>query len=100
MNSSPEPFSIRKCEHCQNWTNGNKVFCAHCGEIIDDSYRKEMAELEQKQQEQPLLWEWFKLKGSDSNPVLRIIGKFIQSGQAVLMGLISLITLLLLALPG
>ena len=36
----------KKCEHCNNWTDGDKAFCDTCGGILDFKYRKERDDLE------------------------------------------------------
>ena len=90
----------KKCEHCSNWTDGNRAFCEHCGEILDYKYRKEIHELEKKQENEPVLMKFIKIKNSDKNIFLFLIEKIIRGGQALVLGIIALVTLLLLALPG
>ena len=38
----------KKCEHCNNWTDGDKAFCDTCGGILDYKYRKERDDLEKE----------------------------------------------------
>ena len=38
----------KKCEHCNNWTDGDKAFCDTCGGILDFKYRKERDDLEKE----------------------------------------------------
>jgi len=97
--AKPE-LPLKRCEHCDAWNPGEKAFCQKCGEIIDLNYRKEMAELEKKQSKGTMLFNWYKVPGAKNSILLFLWEKFVQSGQAILMGIISLITLLLLLLPG
>jgi hypothetical protein len=90
----------KKCEHCQKWTDGNKAFCEFCGEILDFGYRKDLHELEKKWQNQSLLMDDFKIKNSDKNKFLFVIEKLVQGGQAIIIGIITLVTIVLMALPG
>lgn len=89
----------KKCEHCDRWTDGNKAFCNFCGEILDLKYRNERNELEKELGDVPMLFDYFKIKNSDKNWLLFIIEKTIQGGQAIIFGIISLVTFVLLALP-
>ena len=100
MSYSNNGFSIKKCEHCLNWTNGNKAFCENCGEILDLEYRKERDEKSKDLTAAPFLLNWYKIKGSDKNPVYFIVERLIQGGQLILMGIIALITFILIVLPG
>jgi hypothetical protein len=92
--------SIQKCEHCSQWTDGNKAFCQHCGEMLDVSFRKERWELEKKLRDLPGFMEWVKIKGAARNPFLFVIEKLIQGGQVIITAIVALITFILLALPG
>ncbi len=87
----------KKCEHCFNWTDGNKAFCAHCGEILDLDYRKEIDELAKKE---TALMSYYKIKNADSNILLLLIEKLIQGGQLIVMAIIALVTFILVLLPG
>ncbi|MFY8021835.1 MAG: hypothetical protein ACOVP1_11575 [Bacteroidia bacterium] len=100
MNSLNDTFSIKKCEHCEQWTNGNKAFCEKCGEILDLEYRKERDDKSKDPKAEPFLINWFKFDGSRNNILYFLIEKGIQGGQLILMGIIALITLILLLLPG
>jgi hypothetical protein len=42
----------------------------------------------------------FKIKNSDNNKFLFVIEKLIQGGQAIIIGIITLVTIVLMALPG
>jgi hypothetical protein len=90
----------KKCDSCHNWTDGSKAFCAICGEILDNQYRKELFELEKKWESQPVLMKYVKLKNSDKNIFIFVFEKLIQGGQAIIIGLITFVTFVLLALPG
>ena len=100
MNYSNDHFSIKKCEHCHQWTNGNKAFCEKCGEILDLEYRKERDDKSKDPKAEPFLLNWYKINGSQSNLFYFLIEKGIQGGQLILMGIIALVTLILLLLPG
>ena len=100
MSSSNSELSIKKCEHCLKWTNGNKAFCENCGEILDLEYRKERDEKTKDLSAAPFLLNWYKINGSDKNPFYFIIERLIRGGQLILMGIIALITFILIILPG
>lgn len=100
MKSSEITSSIKKCEHCGEWTNGELAFCSHCGEILDKQYRKERAELEREQQEQSPIMKKFKLEKAKDSKFWRIVEKAVQSGQMVLVAIISFIVIVLALLPG
>ena len=95
-----QQINQKKCEHCDKWTDGNKAFCFYCGEMLDYSYRKNLFELEQKWQKQPLFMNFVKIKNADKNIFLFAIEKLVQGGQAIIIGIIALVTFILLALPG
>ncbi len=92
--------SIQKCEHCERWTDGDKAFCGHCGEILDQKFRNERWELDQKLQKLPGFMEWINLKGADKNKLIFLFQLFIRSGQFILTLVVALITFILLILPG
>jgi hypothetical protein len=92
--------STQKCEHCGNWTDGNKAFCQFCGEILDVRFRHERTELEQKLKNLPGFMEFIKIKGSDKNLIFWGIEKMLQTGQFIITIIVALVTLILLALPG
>lgn len=100
MKSSDNHKSIKKCEHCKQWTDGEKAFCGHCGEILDKKYREERAELEKEQQEGTPLMKMVKLKKAENSTFWRFIEKGIQSGQMVLVFFIALVIVILGLLPG
>jgi hypothetical protein len=89
----------KKCEHCNNWTDGNKAFCNNCGGILDYKYLKERDELEKELGNVPMLFEYVKIKNSENNKFLFLIEKAIRSGQAVIFAIITLVTFIILALP-
>lgn len=91
---------LKKCEHCQQWTDGNKAFCGHCGEILDKKYREERAELEREQQEQSPMMRFVKLKKAENSPFWKWVETMIRSGQMVIVFLIAFITVILALLPG
>lgn len=92
--------SIQKCEHCEKWTDGNGAFCSHCGEILDQKFRNERWELDQRLKNLPGFMEWVTLKGADKNKLIFLFQLFIRSGQFILTLVVALITLILLLLPG
>jgi predicted nucleic acid-binding Zn ribbon protein len=100
MNLEKPIISQKKCEHCSNWTNGEKAFCSYCGEILDDEFRRKRDELEQKEKLGSIFINYYKIKHSDTNLLLFFIEKIIQGGQAIVIGIIALVTFILLLLPG
>lgn len=100
MNSSENLYSLKKCEHCQQWTDGNKAFCGHCGEILDKKVREEWAEMEKEQQEQSPMMRFIHIPKAKHSKFWRYIEKMVHSGQLVIVFLITLITAFLLLLPG
>lgn len=92
--------SIQKCEHCGSWTDGQKTFCQHCGEMLDLAHRKERWELEKKWAEWFAFMKYVKIKGSNNNLFLLFIEKLIQTGQFILTIIILSVTLILFFLPG
>jgi DNA-directed RNA polymerase subunit F len=99
MKSSEIISSIKKCEHCGQWTNGELAFCSHCGEILDKKYREERAELEREQREQSPFLKKFTLEKAKDSVFWRMVEKLIQSGQMILFFLISLMAIILAFLP-
>lgn len=93
-------YNQKKCEHCQNWTNGDKAFCSNCGEILDYKYRKKMDDLDKYWQKQSVFMNLFKIKNSENNLLLKFIESIIRGGQLIVMSIITLTTIILLALPG
>jgi hypothetical protein len=89
----------KKCEHCNNWTDGDKAFCSSCGGILDFRYRKERDDFEKELGNVPMLFDYVKLKNPNKNKFLFILEKVIHGGQAIIFGIISLVTFILLALP-
>lgn len=89
----------KKCEHCNKWTDGNKAFCSACGGILDYKYRKEKDDLEKELGKVPLLFEYVKIKNSNNNKLLFLLEKAIRSGQAIIFGIVTLVTFIILALP-
>ncbi|MCF8253087.1 MAG: hypothetical protein K9H61_02740 [Bacteroidia bacterium] len=100
MKSSEIISSTKKCEHCSKWTNGEKAFCEHCGEILDKKYREERAELEREQREGSPMMKMVKIKNSENNKLLFWLERSIQSGQMVLIFLIAFVAIILALLPG
>ena len=90
----------KKCEHCNNWNTGDKAFCKTCGGILDLKYRKERDDLEKKLENVPMLFDFVKIKNSENNKLLFLLEKVIRGGQAVVFAIITLVTFILLALPG
>ena len=39
---------FKHCEHCQQWTNGDKHRCNYCGMVIDAQYKQEIQTREEK----------------------------------------------------
>ena len=89
----------KKCEHCNNWTDGNKALCDTCGGILDFKYLKERDDLEKELGNVPMLFEYVKIKNADSNKLLLIVEKAIRGGQAIIFAIITLVTFIILALP-
>jgi predicted nucleic acid-binding Zn ribbon protein len=100
MSSLNDQFSIKKCEHCLEWTNGNKAFSENCGEILDLEYRKERSDKLNDFKSAPFLINWFEINGSNRNPIYFIFEKLIRGGQLILMLILAFISLILLILPG
>jgi hypothetical protein len=100
MKSSEIISSTKKCEHCQNWTNGELAFCSHCGEILDKKYREERAELEKEQQEQSPLMRKVKLKKAENSVIWKFVENWLHRGQLILVFLIAFVTIFLALLPG
>ena len=68
----------KKCEHCSNWTNGNKVFCDTCGGILDYKYLKERDDLEKELGNVPILFEYVKIKNSENKDLFLKTEKFFK----------------------
>ena len=100
MKSSETNSSIKKCEHCGQWTNGELAFCSHCGEILDKQYRAERAELEREQRDQLPFMQKFKLEKAKYSKFWRFIEQLVQSGQMVLVAIITFMAVILALLPG
>ncbi len=100
MNFSQETKSIKKCEHCQDWTDGEKAFCIHCGEILDRKYREERAQLEVEQKEGTPLMKWVKLRQSNDSKLWYFAEKAMQSGQLVMVVFFIIIITILAIMPG
>ena len=100
MKSSETNSSIKKCEHCGQWTYGELAFCAHCGEILDKQYRAERAELEREQRDQLPFMQKFKLEKAKYSKFWRFIEQLVQSGQMVLVAIITFMAIILALLPG
>lgn len=100
MKSLEETKSIKKCEHCGQWADGEKAFCNHCGEILDKKYREERAELEREQREQSPMMRFVKFKKAETSPFWKFLEKMVHSGQMVIVFLIALVTIILAILPG
>ncbi|OYU96093.1 MAG: hypothetical protein CFE21_06695 [Bacteroidetes bacterium B1(2017)] len=100
MKSSQQQNSIKKCEHCQQWTDGEKAFCTHCGEILDKKYREERAELEKEQREGTPMMKWVRLKQANNSKFWFLVEKALQSGQMFLVFFFIVITIILLLMPG
>lgn len=91
--------SIKKCEHCQQWTDGEKAFCSHCGNLLDEKVLSERQALQDHMKKQYLLVKYIRLKGSDNNKFLLVLEKMIQGGQFIISLIVGLITFLLLLMP-
>ncbi len=100
MNSSQTNSSIKKCEHCLQWSDGEKAFCEHCGEILDKKYREERAELEKEQREGTPFMKRVKLKQANNSILWKLIEKSLQSGQMLLIAFFIIITIILALMPG
>jgi hypothetical protein len=100
MNSFQENKSIKKCEHCQQWTDGEKAFCANCGEILDKQYREERTQLEIEQKEGTPLMKWVKLNQSKDSRFWFLAEKAAQSGQVVMVVFFVVIITILAIMPG
>ncbi len=100
MNSSQTNSSIKKCEHCLKWTDGEKAFCEHCGEILDKKYREERAELEKEQSEGTPFMKRVQLKQAKNSFFWKLVEKSLQSGQMLLIAFFIIITIILALMPG
>ena len=82
-----------KCTNCKKWTDGNEMFCLHCGEKLEHYIHEEVRQQLQESQESPL--SFIAVKKEDSFLVM-LFKYFLRLFQLIYMGLFYVVVAIII----